>query len=280
MTTLAATPAELTDKQFEAISTMVKDLCGINLHVGKRELVKARLNKRLRELGMDNFSQYVGHVSTGQGQAELLSMLDALSTNLTSFFREGAHFDLLRETLVPEMMRRQAESRRIRIWSAGCSSGEEPYSIAIVLKETLRNLATWDVRVLATDLSRRVLDTAGGGIYGRERLAQVPKGMIAEHFQCVSPREPRMYKVNEQLRRIVTFARLNLMEPWPMRGPFDAIFCRNVMIYFDKPTQNRLVERFWELLAPAGVLFIGHSESLAGVRHRFKYLQPTVYCRQ
>ena len=280
MTTLALSSAELTEKQFQAISHLVKDLCGINLHDGKKELVKARLNKRLRELGMDSFSQYVDYVSGSNGQAELLSMLDALSTNLTSFFREGAHFDLLREQIVPEMMRRAERGRRIRLWSAGCSSGEEPYSIAIVLKEVLGDLGGWDVRVLATDLSRRVLDVARHGIYGQERLRQVPKGLIAAHFQCLAAREPRTYQVSDPLRKIVTFARLNLMESWPMRGPFDAIFCRNVMIYFDKPTQSRLVERFWGLLAPGGVLFIGHSESLAGVHHQFSYVQPTVYRRQ
>jgi chemotaxis protein methyltransferase CheR len=280
MTTVALSSAELTEGQFQAISHLVKDLCGINLHDGKRELVKARLNKRLRQLGMDDFSQYLDYIATDNGQAELLAMLDALSTNLTSFFREGAHFDLLRETIVPEMVRRADKGRRMRIWSAGCSTGEEPYSIAIVLKEVLSDLAGWDVRVLATDLSSRVLEIARRGIYGQDRLRQVPGGVIATHFRCVGPREPRAYQVCDQLRRIVTFARLNLMESWPMRGPFDAIFCRNVMIYFDKPTQNRLVERFWELLAPSGVLFIGHSESLAGVRHQFKYVQPTVYRRQ
>lgn len=280
MTTIAVNPAELTERQFQAISGMVKDLCGINLHDGKRELVKARLTKRVRELGMGSFTQYIEYVSAADGQAELLFMLDALSTNLTSFFRENAHFDLLRETLEAGLARRRTEGRRIRIWSAGCSSGEEPYTIAIVLKEALGELGGWDVRVLATDLSRRVLDTARRGVYGQERLRQVPAGVVAANFRCVSPREPRMFLVSDELRRIVTFARLNLMERWPMHGPFDTIFCRNVMIYFDKPTQGRLVERFWDLLAPGGMLFIGHSESLAGVHHRFKYLQPTVYCKQ
>jgi chemotaxis protein methyltransferase CheR len=280
MTTSALNSAELTEKQFQDISHLVKDLCGINLHDGKKELVKARLNKRLRELGMDSFSQYVDYVSGSNGQAELLSMLDALSTNLTSFFREIAHFDLLREQIVPEMMRRAEPGRRIRVWSAGCSSGEEPYSIAIVLKEVLGDLGGWDVRVLATDLSRRVLDIARHGVYGQERLRQLSKGLIGTHFRCLAAREPRTYQVCDSLRKIVTFARLNLMESWPMRGPFDAIFCRNVMIYFDKPTQGRLVERFWDILAPGGVLFIGHSESLAGVHHQFSYVQPTVYRRQ
>jgi chemotaxis protein methyltransferase CheR len=277
MATITLEPAELSEKQFQTISGLVKDLCGINLHDGKRELVKARLTKRLRVLQMDNYAQYVDFIATDQGQQELLTMLDALSTNLTSFFRECAHFDLLREKILPEILRSRMQDRRIRIWSAGCSSGEEPYSIAIVLRETLGSLGGWDAKVLATDLSRRVLEIARRGVYGKDRLQQVPSRMVSEHFRPAGADAPDKYQVHDPLRQMVTFARLNLMDPWPMRGPFDAIFCRNVMIYFDKPTQNRLVERFWDLLGSGGVLFLGHSESLTGVRHRFKYVQPTVY---
>ena len=277
MTTITLEPAELSEKQFQTISGLVKDLCGINLHEGKRELVKARLTKRLRELQMSNYAQYVDFIATDQGQPELLSMLDALSTNLTSFFRESAHFDLLRGKVLPEILRTRTQDRRIRIWSAGCSSGEEPYSIAIVLRETLGSLGGWDAKVLATDLSRRVLETARRGVYGKDRLRQVPSRMVSEHFRSAGADAPDKYEVHDSLRQMVTFARLNLMDPWPMRGPFDAIFCRNVMIYFDKPTQNRLVDRFWDLLGSGGLLFLGHSESLTGVRHRFKYVQTTVY---
>ena len=279
---LAATlnPGDLTDRQFNAISKLVKELCGINLHDGKKELVKARLTKRLREVGIESFSRYIEFIGTDAGQAEILSMLDALSTNLTYFFRESEHFDLLRRQAVPEMMRRHAQDHKLRIWSAGCSSGEEPYSLAIVMSEVVRDFLTWDVQILATDLSRRMLDIAHRGVYGRDRFRDTPPKTIFENFTRLEGREPKQYEVNGPLRRIVTFARLNLMEPWPMRGPFDVIFCRNVMIYFDKPTQNRLVERFWDLLVPGGVLFIGHSESLSGVRNRFTYVQPTVYRKE
>ena len=277
MLTATLNPGDLTEHQFNTISNLVKDLCGINLHDGKKELVRARLTKRLREVRMDSYSQYIDFVGTEAGGAELLSMLDALSTNLTFFFREMAHFDLFGQTIVPEMMSRHAEDRKLRIWSAGCSSGEEPYSIACVMNEIVKDRLTWDMRILATDLSMRMLEIARRGVYDRERFREAPPRMIAENFTCI---EPKVYQVNEPLRRMVTFARLNLMESWPMRGPLDAIFCRNVMIYFDKSTQARLVERFWDLLAPGGALFIGHSESLSGVRHRFKYLQPTVYRKE
>jgi len=275
ITTLNA--GELTDREFNTISNMVKDLCGINLHQGKKELIKARLTKRLREVRMERYSDYIDFVGTEAGGAELLSMLDALSTNLTFFFREIAHFDLLAQTIIPEMMSRHAADRKLRIWSAGCSSGEEPYSIACVMNEIVKDRLTWDVRILATDLSGRMLDLARRGVYNRERFREAPPRMVAENFTCLRGTEPKTYQVNESLRRMVTFARLNLMESWPMRGPLDAIFCRNVMIYFDKSTQARLVDRFWNILAQGGVLFIGHSESLSGVRHRFQYLQPTVY---
>ena len=280
MSTSTLISCDLTDRQFNAISNLVKDLCGINLHDGKKELVKARLAKRIRELGMDSFSQYIEFIGTDAGGAEILAMLDALSTNLTFFFRETAHFDLLRQQIVPEMMRRHAQDRKLRIWSAGCSSGEEPYSIAIVMNEVVKDLLTWNAQILATDLSGRMLELARRGVYSRERFRETPPRTVAEHFTCLGGRETKQYLVNEPARRMVTFARLNLMEPWPMRGPFDAIFCRNVMIYFDKPTQNELVERFWDLLIPGGVLFIGHSESISGVRRRFEYVQPTVYRKE
>jgi chemotaxis protein methyltransferase CheR len=268
---------DLTDRQFNTISNLVKDLCGINLHDGKKELVRARLTKRLHETRLGSFSQYIEHIGTASGQAEVLSMLDALSTNLTFFFRESAHFDLLGGQVAKEMMSRRATDRKLRIWSAGCSSGEEPYSISIVMNGAVGGPPAWDVRILATDLSGRMLDIARRGVYNRERFRETSPRVIAENFTCQPGREPKQYQVNAAIRRMVTFARLNLMEPWPMHGPFDAIFCRNVMIYFDKPTQNRLVERFWDILTPGGVLFIGHSESLSGVRHRFEYVQPTVY---
>jgi len=271
---------DLTERQFDTISSLVHELCGINLHVGKKELVKARLTKRLRELEMENFASYIDLISSDAGQAEILTMLDALSTNLTFFFREHAHFDLLRQKVVPEMMLRHAQDRQMRVWSAGCSTGEEAYSIAIALNEVIADPAGWDVRILATDLSTRALEAARKGVYSRERLRDTPAGTIAKYFTWSRSGDAKLYMVNESLRKMVAFARLNLIEPWPMRGPFDAIFCRNVMIYFDKPTQTRLAERFWEMLCPGGIMFIGHSESFTGVQHRFKYVEPTVYRRR
>jgi chemotaxis protein methyltransferase CheR len=271
------TAAELTENQFERISAFVKSISGINLHDGKKELVKARLGKRLRTLGIASFEDYFEMVRADASGNELTMMLDALSTNLTSFFRESKHFEFLAERLLPEVMRRKATDKKITIWSAGCSSGEEPYTIAIVLREAVDGKGAWDARILATDLSTKVLARAKAGVYDAQRVETVPPGLKNKYFTSEGRHSEKTYTVAPALRDIVTFARLNLMHPWPMKGPFDAIFCRNVMIYFDRETRPIVVNRFADLLAPGGVLFIGHSESLAGVEHGLEYVEPTVY---
>jgi len=265
---------DLTDRQFEHISGMVKELCGINLHQGKRELVKARLAKRLRQLGYTDFDDYIHHLASDDSGGELIQMLDVISTNLTSFFREADHFSCFSDNLKKLSAK---GTRRLRVWSAGCSSGEEPYTIAMTIRETLGDLSGWDVRILATDISTRVLATARQGVYPQKRFENVPPQIRGRYFDCIQSRPDRIYQAKPEIRQLIHFARLNLMESWPMRGPFDAIFCRNVMIYFDKPTQEKLVRRYAQLLAPGGNLFIGHSESLTGIQHKLRYVQPTVY---
>jgi chemotaxis protein methyltransferase CheR len=201
-------------------------------------------------------------------------MIEAITTNKTSFFREPQHFSYLCRQIVPGL-----RNRKIRIWSAGCSSGEEPYSTTILLNEAIQDLALWDIGILATDLSSHMLARARKGIYDTNDLRDVPTLLISKYFSCIETNPVRRYQVIEPLRRLVRFARLNLMGEWPMRGPFDVIFCRNVMIYFDKQTQGRLVNRFWNLLKPEGHLFVGHSESLAGLPHKFRYAQPAIYVK-
>ena len=265
--------AELTEAQFNAISSLVKSLAGINLTETKKELVRARLTKRLRKLGLATFDDYVEYLQNDTTGAELVAMLDVLSTNTTYFFREAKHFEWLRQDVLPRLTAR----RRVRIWSAGCSSGEEPYSIAIVLLEAIPDLADWDAAILATDLSTEVLARARKAIYPASRLREVPPMLLGRHFTLVATKPERTYRVNDPVRRLVHFARLNLMGQWPMKGPFDVIFCRNVMIYFDRPTRQDLIARFHSILAPGGTLFIGHSESLTGIDHSFRYVLPTVY---
>jgi len=269
--------ATMTEAQFQRISALVKSICGINLHSGKEDLVKARLGKRLRQLEMSDFEQYVDYVEHDESGDELALMLDALSTNVTKFSREPDHFDYLSRRLCQTGVGlTPGGGRKLRIWSAGCASGEEPYSIAICLCESIPDLASWDAKILATDLSTRILAVAREAEYGESCLEDVGPVVRSKYFTCDDTPD-RRFTVCDAVRRLVYVARLNLMAPWPMKGPFDAIFCRNVMIYFDRPTQERLVARFWGILAQGGTLFVGHSESLAGIRHGFQYVQPSVY---
>ncbi len=271
---------DLTEAQFEQIAALVRQTSGIDLRQAKRELVRARLGKRLRMLGLSRFDAYLDYVRQDRTGDEFVSMLDALSTNLTSFLREKNHFQFLTKEVLPQLPAgRVGARRRLRIWSAGCSSGEEPYTLAFVLSDALPDLPTWDARILATDLSTRVLAHAREGIYPRERLADLPAAWLSKYFTPVGTRRAPAFQVNAPLRQMVHFARLNLLETWPMHGPFDAIFCRNVMIYFDQPTRTRLVQRFERLLSPNGVLFVGHSESLAGIPNQLTYVRPTIYRR-
>ncbi len=269
---------ELSKSQFNEISDMIKSICGIDLHEGKEELVKARLIKLIRKLRLGSFEEYLNYARKDPSGTAVTGMLDAISTNQTSFFREKDHFEYLAKTVLPHAVAPEVGKKpRLRIWSAGCSSGEEPYSIAITMHQSIPNLISCDAQILATDISTRILARAKKGVYKAKCLETVPPQLRYKYFNYTGLRDKRLYHVNDALRNLVHFARLNLMDSWPMRGPFDVIFCRNVMIYFDKPTQGWLVGRFRDLLGADGTLFLGHSESLTGICHQFKYVQPTVY---
>lgn len=270
-------PETLTEDQFASISHMVRKFSGINLHAGKVALVRARLQKRLRLLGLHNFGQYVDRISRDGTGREMGKMLEALSTNLTFFFREKQHLKFLLQHVLSLGRKMRQSERRLRIWSAGCSSGEEPYSIAMTLKAGIPDLASWDLGILATDLSGPMIRAGREGVYPEQRLRETPAALVRKNFTVINDDKKRWYRVRNDVRRMVHFAQLNLMAPWPMTRAFDVIFCRNVMIYFDKAAQDRLVERFWQQLTPGGMLFIGHSESLTGIRHRFHYVQPSAY---
>lgn len=263
----------LTDRQFHRISETLYRLCGIHLTQGKEELVKSRLMKRLRSLGLASFNDYIDLVEAHPDGEEFITMVDCLTTNKTSFFRENEHFEFLKRAILPGL------ATPARFWCAGCSTGEEPYTLSIVLREGLPDIDARDVKILATDISTRVLARARAGVYARDTLADVPGALLQRYFTGDGGRPPQ-YQAGPDLKRLIRFARLNLMETWPMQGPFAVIFCRNVMIYFDKPTQERLIRRFAELLAPGGHLFVGHSESLAGMVHGLGYVQPATYRKE
>ncbi|MFT3785578.1 MAG: protein-glutamate O-methyltransferase [Tepidisphaeraceae bacterium] len=271
---------QISRADFDRLSKAVYDYCKINLTDQKVDLARARLAKRLRTTGLTTYTEYLDRYLNDRDSDEFVELIDALSTNLTSFFRENQHFDYLQQTLLPDIVRRSGGTKRIRAWSAACSSGEEPYTISLVLSETLEKLNArqgWDVKLLATDISTRVLRKAVAGAYELERVKTVPPALRGKYFEPRRIGGDDHLLVKPELRNLIVFNRLNLMETWPFTGPFDFIFCRNVMIYFDKATQERLVNRFYDVLAPGGVLFTGHSESLTGVNHKFKFVQATIY---
>jgi chemotaxis protein methyltransferase CheR len=266
--------AELSHRDFEKIRAAVHRLCGINLHTGKEGLVKSRLAKRLRALGLGDFRSYVDYVENDRSGKELATMIDILTTNKTSFFREPNHFKYLRNDILSNL-----GSAPARIWSAGCSSGEEPYTIAISVSEALGASLATSARILATDISARMLERARQGVFEESSLDGISPGLRAKYFTRVRGGDSQAYRVCDSIRSMVHFARLNLLSDWPMRGPFDVIFCRNVMIYFDGPTRAGIVHRFWQSLEPAGHLIVGHSESLLGSK-QFTYVQPAVYVKE
>jgi chemotaxis protein methyltransferase CheR len=268
----ALTAPALGRGEFDAIRGLLHEVCGIRLNPGKEELVRSRLLRRLRDLNVGSFGEYVTRLRGPGGKEEAQRLVDLLTTNTTSFFREKHHFDLLRTQLIPEW---QASRAPVRIWSAGCSSGQEPYTIAMTLFEASQRPEQWDVRILATDISSRILATAKRGVYEKELTDSIPGHITAKYFEPA----PEGSRVVDKLRKKITFAPLNLMTRWPMRGPFQAIFCRNVMIYFERDLQAKLAARFIELLAPGGYLFLGHSEALAAGRSEMSPVAPSAYRR-
>lgn len=246
---------ELTDADFNRIQRLLKERSGIDMGSGKRMLVYGRLTRRLRALKLHSFADYLQLVEDPASE-ESRAFLNALTTNVTELFREEHHFELLRERVVPEMQRSGA--RRLRIWSAGCSLGDEPYSIGLTLAQL--ELRDWDVKILATDIDSEVLAQAKSGVYQLERIEKL-KPQLRGFFTRGVGKNAGLARVGPRVRDMITFNQLNLHDAWPMRGPFDMIFCRNVIIYFDQPTRERLVRRFTELLRPGGYLCLGHSES-------------------
>lgn len=267
----------ITAKEFERFRTLIYNESGISLSNQKQSLLSSRLSKRLHDLGLQTFSDYYDHVMSDPSRDEFTRMLDLISTNKTDFFREPKHFDFLRERILPEL----AQEKRIRIWSSACSTGEEPYTIAMTLFDSVRDPSQWEFKILASDLSTRVLAKAASGTYDEDRFRDVPPDVLQRHFLRGRGEQQGQYKVKPHLAEIIQFRRLNLMdERFPIKTPLDLIFCRNVMIYFDRPTQERLVNKFYRYLKPGGHLFIGHSESLQWVNHPFKSLAPTIYYKE
>lgn len=270
-----------TRRHFEMIAGLLYQLAGISLAPHKTEMMYSRLARRLRALGLDSFDAYCTLLQSEEGAGEVGYLVNALTTNLTHFFREPHHFEHLAKVLLPQVRERQtyATKPRLRIWSAGCSSGQEPYTLAMVVNATLSDLRRWDARILATDIDTHMVDTARRGVYAPDSADGIPAPLRDRYTRRQHEGHETRIVMSDELRRLITFKALNLLEAWPMHGPFDAIFCRNVMIYFDRAGRKQVIEGFAELLAPDGFLYLGHSESLYGVSGSFHQAGSTIYRR-
>ena len=269
---------QLSDAEFDRIRVLVREHTGIALADTKRQLVYGRLARRLRALKFSTFGEYIELLERGE-PAELEEFTNAVTTNLTSFFREPHHFEYLAQNALPELVARAAGRNRLRLWCCAASTGEEPYSIAMILREAQALLAGWDVKLLATDLDSNVLAHGKAGVYTRDRFGTVGSKRMSRFFEDEGRGGEQKYSANDELRNLITFKQLNLMHDWPMKGPFDAIFCRNVIIYFDKDTQRVLFERMAALQRAGDFLSLGHSESLYRVSERYELIGRTIYRR-
>ncbi|GJQ58722.1 MAG: chemotaxis protein methyltransferase [Candidatus Scalindua sp.] len=271
----------ISNEEFELLRDLIYKTSGINLAQSKKELVKSRLSKRLAARSINSFEEYYRFVTkTDKTGEELVHLIDSISTNKTDFFREKKHFDFLNSKLLPDLIAKKEKRRnkKLRIWCAASSSGEEPYTLAMTVLGHINPKNGWDVKILATDISTKILQKAIRGVYKKETVNDISQGLLAAHFSRITKDNIVFYKAKDHLKELITYRRFNLMTPkFPFKNPFDFIFCRNVMIYFDPETQQRLVSKFYDCLPKEGYLFIGHSETLAKRVTGFKYVQPALY---
>ncbi len=273
---------DFTEADFRSLAQLAYEHTGITLADSKRNLVYSRVSRRLRTLGLTSFKQYRSYLARDDNSGEIENFINAISTNLTKFFRESHHFDHFRSHVAGSFAHssRGSTGGRLRVWSAGCSTGEEPYTIAVVLRKEVPDILRHDARILATDIDTEVLAKASRGEYPLDSIDQIPKSYLPFFAETDGGGGARSVVVEREVRSLITFRRLNLLEAWPFNGLFDAIFCRNVMIYFDNPTKSNLVERFTQQIRPGGWLYIGHSESLTGTHPGLRLMGRTIYRRE
>ena len=266
---------------YQFIREIVYSHSRINLGPDKQELVSARLGKRLRATGQATVGEYCDLLRTPAGADELGNLIDVISTNHTYFFREEGHFEALRDIILPDLVRRREREAgaTLRVWSAACSSGEEPYSIALALEEYFTaHPPSWPRQIEASDISTRILEKAKAAIYPEETVSRMGAAMVKAYFQTGYAEQAGLYRLKPSVRSLVRFHQLNLLKgALPFNEPFQIIFCRNVMIYFDRPTQEELIQRLKSKLTPGGYLMVGHSESLTGINHGLKMIRPATY---
>ena len=262
-------------QEFEYLSGLAHKRTGIVLAEHKKDMVYSRLARRLRALNLESFASYCEFLQTSEGEEEMANLVNAITTNLTSFFREGHHFEHLRDALLLPLAASSAP-KHLRIWSSACSAGMEPYSIAMTAKHAIRDLAKWDAKILATDIDSNMLEVGKQGEYPMSEFEKIP-AQYRQYTQNLV--KTNTMQITDDVKKYVAFRHLNLLEFWPMKGAFDAIFCRNVVIYFDKPTKQKLFTRMAEIIKPGGFLYIGHSENLNGVSDKFQLVGRTIYKR-
>ncbi|MBV1915332.1 MAG: protein-glutamate O-methyltransferase [Pseudomonadales bacterium] len=277
----AAQPVQMNDREFpmsdhnfSTIAKIAYQYTGIKLPEQKRQMIYSRIARRIRALNLANFDQYCEIISDNK-HAEFNEFINSITTNLTSFFRENHHFEYLESTIIPHLKKIHERDRRVRVWSAGCSTGEEPYSIAMTLLKNFSGSSNWDLKILATDLDSNVVATGRNGIYAADRVSGLESALVKKWFAANA--DSSRYVVADEAKKLIQFNRLNLLDSWPMKHKFDIIFCRNVVIYFDKPTQKKLFDRYAEQLNDGGYLIIGHSESLHKLTDRFESIGKTIY---
>jgi len=267
---------KLSDEEFKRLSVFINTNFGIKMPPEKKTMLQSRLQKRLRDLNIATFKEYIDVVFTEKGESsELIHMIDVVTTNKTDFFREPAHFDFISREVLPEL----AINRQIKVWSAGCSSGEEVYTIAIVLKEFMLNGTRFDFQILGTDISSRILTKAVNAIYPEDRIFNIPIELKKKYFLKSKERINPTVRVAKELRGKAYYQRLNFIDEEynAVRDMFDIIFCRNVLIYFDRPTQEKVIRRLCQKLKYGGYFFLGHSESIMGMNLPLKQIRPTIF---
>jgi len=265
---------EYTREDFDFLRKISNDHSGILVPDDKFDMFYSRLSKRVRMHKLANFKQYCQFLENDKG-TEFTDFINAVTTNLTSFFREQHHFDYLKNTVLPEVIKKNSNAKTIKIWSAGCSTGEEPYSLAMTLLENVPS--GWDMKILATDLDTNVLQTAASGIYNSDRVDGLASSTLKKWFKKGTGQNANKVKISQECQSLIHFKQLNLMKEWPMKPYFDFIFCRNVLIYFDRDTKERLAQRYGDLLTTGSHLFIGHSESLNQLDTDFDLIGKTIY---
>lgn len=265
---------EYTREDFNFLRKLSNEYSGIIVSDDKFDMFYSRLSKRVRVLGLQSFKEYCLYLEKNP-EKEFTDFMNSVTTNLTSFFRENHHFEYLKNTLLPILLKRNSATKKITLWSAGCSTGEEPYSLAITLLENVP--AGWEIKILATDLDTNVLKASAEGVYATDRIGGLSPERLKRWFKQGTGVNASKIKVKPELQALIRFRQLNLMREWPMKGKFDFIFCRNVLIYFDRETKSQLAERYAQFLEPAGLLFIGHSESLHQLTTDFELIGNTIY---